>query len=134
VRAALLQRAEDWRTTLRAEPHVARVLLRRLIGPLVLHDESEMPAFIRADAEVKPWLLDGIVPHEAYNRVLSREGSGRLREMYIRKWLPQHGLCRSGREKQQEKCLPPSGAGKAASRAGTGRFWYPVRNRLQLAA
>ena len=63
LRAALLQRAEDWRKTLRSEPQVARVLLRRLIGPLVLHDESTMPDFIKADAEVQAGLLDGLAPH-----------------------------------------------------------------------
>jgi hypothetical protein len=45
------------------------VLVRRLIGPLVLHDESTRPDFIRADAEVKPGLLDGLVPHSAYNHL-----------------------------------------------------------------
>jgi len=71
LRGALLQRAEDWRATLRKEPEVARVLVRRLIGPLVLYDESTRPDFIRADAEVKPGLLDGLVPHAAYNRLAS---------------------------------------------------------------
>ena len=33
LRAALEQRAEEWKATLRAEPKVARLLLRRLIGP-----------------------------------------------------------------------------------------------------
>lgn len=70
LRAALLQRAEDWRKTLRTEPQVARVLLRRLIGPLVLTDASEMPDFIRADAEVKPGLLDGLTPYGATLRPL----------------------------------------------------------------
>jgi DNA invertase Pin-like site-specific DNA recombinase len=73
LREALLQRAEDWRTTLRTEPHVARVLVRRLIGPLVLYDESTRPDFVKADAVVKPGLLEGIVPHGAYNRLASPE-------------------------------------------------------------
>ncbi len=38
----------------------ARLLLRRLIGPLVRYDESTRPYFIKADAEVKPGLLDGL--------------------------------------------------------------------------
>jgi hypothetical protein len=63
LRAALMQRTEEWRKTLRETPQVARVLLRRLIGPLVLHDESQRPDFSRAEAEVKAGLLDGLVPN-----------------------------------------------------------------------
>ena len=60
LRDALTQRATEWRETLRAEPKVARILLRRLIGPLVLHDESTRPDFIEAVAEVKTGLIDGL--------------------------------------------------------------------------
>jgi len=60
LRDALTERATEWRTTLRSEPKVARLLLRRLIGPLVLYDESTWPDFIKADAEVKTGLLDGL--------------------------------------------------------------------------
>ena len=74
IRDALLQRAENWRVTLRAEPQVARVLVRRLIGPLLLYDESTRPEFIRAEAEVKHGLLDGIVPHAAYNKLAGDSG------------------------------------------------------------
>lgn len=80
-----MQRAEDWRITLRAEPQVARVLLRRLIGPLVLHDESEMPEFIRADAVIKPALST------ASRRTRHTTGCfrrGTVGEMYIQKWRP----------------------------------------------
>jgi hypothetical protein len=73
LRAALEQRAADWRETLRKEPAVARVLVRRLLSPLELYDASapewQMPDFIRADTEIQPGLLEGLVPHEAYNRV-----------------------------------------------------------------
>ena len=60
LRDALTQRAAAWKATLRSEPRVGRLLLRRLIGPLVLHDESTRPDFIKADAEVKPGLIDGL--------------------------------------------------------------------------
>ena len=60
LRDALTQRAAAWKTALRSEPKVARLLLRRLIGPLVLYDESTRPDFIKADAVVKPGLLDGL--------------------------------------------------------------------------
>ncbi len=60
LRDALTQRAAEWKATLRSEPKVARLLLRRLIGPLVLYDESTRPDFIKADAVVKPGLIDGL--------------------------------------------------------------------------
>jgi site-specific DNA recombinase len=60
LRDALTQRATEWRATLRSEPKVARLLLRRLIGPLVLYDESTRPDFIKADAMVKTGLIDGL--------------------------------------------------------------------------
>jgi len=60
LRDALLQRAAEWRAPLRSEPKVARLLLRRLIGPLVLYDESTRPDFIKADCEVKTGLIDGL--------------------------------------------------------------------------
>lgn len=45
---------------LRSEPKVARLLLRRLIGPLVLTDDSTRPDFVKADAELKLGPLDGL--------------------------------------------------------------------------
>ena len=60
LRDALTQRAAEWKATLRSEPKVARLLLRQLIGPLVLYDESTRPDFIKADAPVKPGLIDGL--------------------------------------------------------------------------
>ena len=60
LREALTQRAAEWKQILRSEPKVARLLLRRLIGPLVMVDESTRPDFIEAVADVKPALLDGI--------------------------------------------------------------------------
>jgi hypothetical protein len=59
-----MQRAAEWKQTLRSEPKVARLLLRRLIGPLELYDASlpqwQMPDFIKADAVVKTGLIDGL--------------------------------------------------------------------------
>ena len=54
LREALEQRAEQWKAELRDEPTVARLLLRRLVGPLTLWDEGW-------DAPVTPALLDGLV-------------------------------------------------------------------------
>jgi hypothetical protein len=43
---------------------MARLLLRRLIGPLELYDASkpewQMPEFIKADAVLKTGLIDGL--------------------------------------------------------------------------
>lgn len=61
LRDALTQRAQEWRATLRAEPKVARLLLRRLVEPLTLHDESQRPEWIRGEAPVKAGLLDGLI-------------------------------------------------------------------------
>jgi hypothetical protein len=43
LRAALEQRAEQWKAQLRAEPKIARMVLRRLVGPLVRRNSSLDP-------------------------------------------------------------------------------------------
>ncbi len=58
LREALEQRAAQWKTDLRAEPQVARLLLRRLVGPLTLWDDADG---LRWDAPVTTGLLDGLV-------------------------------------------------------------------------
>ena len=60
LREALTLRAAEWRKTLRSEPKVARLLLRKLIGPLELVDDSQNPNFVDADVELKPALLEGL--------------------------------------------------------------------------
>jgi len=54
----------EWRATLRAEVKVARLLLRRCIGPLTMPEDSPRPEWIEAVADVKTGLLDGLVPHD----------------------------------------------------------------------
>ena len=44
LRLALEQRSKQWKRDLRAEPKVARMLLRRLIGPIELWDEADYAA------------------------------------------------------------------------------------------
>jgi hypothetical protein len=62
LRAALTQRGEQWKADLRAEPKVARLLLRRPVGALTLWDEAE--AGLRWDAPAKgEELLEGLVHH-----------------------------------------------------------------------
>jgi hypothetical protein len=66
LRAALEQRAEAWKADLRAEPKVARLLLRRLVGPLTLWDASEPGAArVEWEASVTADLLDGLLQHVA---------------------------------------------------------------------
>jgi site-specific DNA recombinase len=62
LRAALEQRTAEWKRDLRAEPKIARLVLRRLIGPLTLRDESERPEWCRWEAQPTPdRLADGLV-------------------------------------------------------------------------
>ena len=76
-----MQRAAEWKVTLREEPKVARLLLRRLIGPLVLTDDSQRPDWIDAEAEIKDGLLDGI--HD----VASPSGMGTIFPKKLRRSL-----------------------------------------------
>jgi DNA invertase Pin-like site-specific DNA recombinase len=74
LRAALEQRVETWRAELRQEPRMARLLLRRLVGPLTLHDDDGRPDFCRWRAAARPeGLLDGL-----YIWLASPTGTGRL--------------------------------------------------------
>ena len=62
LREALTQRAEEWKTDLRSEPSVARLVLRRLVGPLTLTDPADHTAFIEWAASLTPALLEGLAP------------------------------------------------------------------------
>lgn len=63
LRDALQQRAQQWRADLlRREPKIARLVLRRLVGPLTLWDEAERPDSNKWKAEPKAGLLDGLAP------------------------------------------------------------------------
>jgi hypothetical protein len=81
-----MQRAAEWKVTLREEPKVARLLLRRLIGPLVLTDDSQRPDWIDAEAEIKDGLLDGI--HlDGIHDVTSPSGMGSIFPKELRRSL-----------------------------------------------
>jgi hypothetical protein len=54
--------AAEWKADLRAEPHVARLVLRRLVGPLTLWDESKRPDFVKWEAQPTTGLVDGLAP------------------------------------------------------------------------
>lgn len=63
MRQALEKRAADWKSELRQEPHIARLVLRRLIGPIVLWDENlhPRPSFVKWNAMTKfDGLFDGV--------------------------------------------------------------------------
>jgi hypothetical protein len=62
LRAALEQRAAEWKADLRAEPRIARLVLRKLVGPIVLHDESERPDCVKWEAQPTTELLHGLAP------------------------------------------------------------------------
>jgi hypothetical protein len=92
LRAALEQRAEAWRRELRAEPKVARVLLRRLVGPLTLWNDSERRDWIPAvhPDEVISWraevkaagMLEGLVQDP--QKVASPKGLEQLSALVFR--------------------------------------------------
>ena len=86
LRAALEQRATQWKAELRAEPKVARLMLRRLVGPLTLWDEAD--AGLRWDAEPRAGEpLDGLVQlgssPTGTDRSQNRRRLGRHRPMGI---------------------------------------------------
>ena len=59
----LIQRAEQWKADLRTEPKVARLLLRRLVGPLTLWNAAEPSAeWIEWETSVTPASLEGLTP------------------------------------------------------------------------
>ena len=76
LRKALTLRAEQWKADLRAEPQVARMVLRKLIGPILLWEEPR-PAFIRWEAPPKTDLLDGLAP------TLDMASPGRQPTLYL---------------------------------------------------
>ena len=53
LREALSLRAEQWRSDLRSEPQVARLVLRRLVGPIALWEEPR-PDYVRWEAPRQP--------------------------------------------------------------------------------
>ena len=75
----------SWKRDLRADPRVARLLLRKLVGPLELHDDSRRPDWVEwvpFEAPVMPGaLLDGLVHLVASPTGLSKLDriKGRLR-------------------------------------------------------
>jgi hypothetical protein len=82
LREALTQRTAQWKADLRSEPAVARLLLRRLVGPLTLWDASTPGAdWCEWEASVTGTdLLDGLV-----HLVASPTGTGRLWDWTVRR-------------------------------------------------
>ena len=87
LRDALAQRVEQWKSVLRSEPRVARILLRRLVGPVELVDPNDTKGFeelrqVVGDAVWAEWsasvtpeaVLEGILPNDAIQVVASPTG------------------------------------------------------------
>jgi site-specific DNA recombinase len=72
LRDALTQRADQWRADLRGAPDVARLVLRRLIGPLLMFEPA--PDYIPFNASVREGLLDGLVPGQPVHHGTSPAG------------------------------------------------------------
>ena len=62
LRAALEQRTASWLEDLRGATNVARLVLRRLIGPITMHTEPAPPWVVRWRAQTKPDLIVGLAP------------------------------------------------------------------------
>jgi site-specific DNA recombinase len=78
LRLALSQRAEQWKSDLRAEPKVARLLLRRLVGPLTLWNAAEPSAeWIEWETSLTPALIEGLASIQV---MASPTGFERLRQ------------------------------------------------------
>lgn len=79
LRAVLEQRAAEWKADLRAEPQVARLVVRRLVAPITLWDEKERPDWCRWEAKPTLDLLDDLAttliwrPHRDSNPGFSLE-------------------------------------------------------------
>jgi site-specific DNA recombinase len=60
LRAALEQRTEQWKADLRGEPNVARLVIRRVVGPITLWEDTGTPEYCRWEADKKTDLLNGL--------------------------------------------------------------------------
>ena len=75
LRTALTLRATEWRDTPRSEPQIARLLLRRLIGPLTLWNSVEpSDEWVQWEANTTTELLAGLVPPSSIHLVASPTG------------------------------------------------------------
>jgi len=71
-----LQPSEQWQANLRSEPKVARLLLRRLVGPLTLGEPCRQQKWIEWEASVTPALLEGLVT--AIHHLTSPRGTSNM--------------------------------------------------------
>jgi DNA invertase Pin-like site-specific DNA recombinase len=104
LRAALEGTSADWAATLRKEPAVARVVIRKLIGPITLWKHEKRPEWLWK-ATAKNGLLDEVIPTGG-----SRSGSACSRG--ARRAGPRPG--RAGRR-------PPGGRRGARGAGARGR-------------
>ena len=58
LRTVLTDQAEAWTAELREEPKIARLLVRRLVGPMTLTDSQDFSGLVDWEATVTPDILD----------------------------------------------------------------------------
>ena len=114
LRAALAQRTAEWKADLRREPTIARMVLRRVIGPLELRG-GDTEEFVEWASDVMPELLTGLVA--PYSWMASPRGFEPVlllavlsqHEAFSRRVLPSRPVknCRPVRE---HRPVPPSRA------------------------
>ena len=141
LRAALQGRTETWRAELRAEPRIARLVVRQLIGPVTLQDDADRPTWIPWTAPIKTdGLLDGIWSNWVASPTgVALSGGGRFLDKC---WLRQAERPRSrqaiptssSRRDRQRRGFPPRHCGGRRptrdQRTGLGwpRHFHPRRS------
>lgn len=104
LREALTLRAANWKRDLRAEPQVARLVIRRLIDPIVLIEPGVVPRTqsregldgddVTWEAPTKPRLLGGLVPiHD-----VAEDERERDRPTEVSPWPPRQNGASSAAE------------------------------------
>jgi hypothetical protein len=58
LRTALTVQAAEWTAQLRDEPKIARMLVRRLVGPMTLTDLNDRSGLVDWEASIAPDILD----------------------------------------------------------------------------
>jgi len=62
LRQALEQKTKEWKKVLRSEPRLARMLLRRLVGPITLWKDEPLPEWLKKKAV--RWRAENMVAGE----------------------------------------------------------------------
>ena len=137
LRAALEQRAAQWKADLRAEPNLARMVLRRLVAPLTLWEEtveSPRPKWIEWKAEPKtdstgrPRHPSCGVPSGIRTRVLALKGP-RPRPLDDGDWKEELRSSDDSRRVRHPSNARRTGTGKKSENCGGSEvFDHPARH------